>query len=165
MLIYLDAQIVQYCADYEDFLFDKLLSCPVGEPNLRTELYALRRLIELEQFGDWTFAASELLLTELHRGVPTQRQRAVYKLLEESFSAYEQPDERVLQEVAEELASLQLKDAADRRHLANAVAVGSSWFITNDNDILRKTSGGVRTTRVARPSECLAEISVGLFLQ
>ena len=164
MLIYLDANIVQYCADYEDFLFSDQTDCPVGEPKFRIELYALRQLIHLEQFGNWTFAVSEELLSELHRGRPTLPQRAVYKLLQESCWPYEEPDASGVHNVTEALQALQLKDELDLRHLANAVTLGASWFITNDNDILRKTGGWVRPTRVARPSECVAEITVGLFL-
>jgi hypothetical protein len=164
MLIYLDANIVQYCADYEDFLFSDQTDCPVGEPKFRRELHALRQLIHLEQFGNWTFAVSAELLSELRHGRPTRPQREVYKLLQESCWPYDEADASVLRNVAEALQSLQLKDRLDLQHLANAVTLGASWFITNDNDILRKTDGWVRPTRVARPSECVAEISVGLFL-
>lgn len=165
MLIYLDANIVQYCADYEEFLFGDQANCPVQEPRLRAELHALRNLIELEQLGNWTFAASEDLFSELHGGRPTAHQREVYELLKESYWPDEGRGGAVLWDVAEQLESLQLKDRLDLRHLANAIALGASWFITNDDEILRKTGGWVRTTRVARPSGCIPEISVGLFLK
>jgi len=35
MLIYLDANIVQYTADYADFVFDNQIACPVEEPTAR----------------------------------------------------------------------------------------------------------------------------------
>ena len=64
MLVYLDAMIVQYCADYEDFIFGHISKCPTSEAELRRELAALRRLVELEQLGDWIFASSPQLTSE-----------------------------------------------------------------------------------------------------
>ena len=51
MLIYLDANVVQYCATYDDFIFGDTDVCPVTETKLQKELTALRRLVELEQLA------------------------------------------------------------------------------------------------------------------
>src|SRR5262249_16450563 len=164
MLIYLDANIVQYCADYSDFLFGGQTEYPIQEPHLLRELLALRQLIALEQLGDWNFAAPSHLLAELRRGSPTPNQFAVYSLLEDSFGPEWRVNEGVFIEMVEQLAPLQLRDEPDKRHRAYAVALGASWFLTLDRDILRKTGGQVRTTRVVRPSACVPEVAVGLFL-
>jgi hypothetical protein len=165
MLIYLDANIVQDTADYADFLFGNQSPCPVKEPVARKELCALRQLIDLEQFGSWTFASCDHLLVELHRGRPSNDQLETYEILKDSFNAEYAIDEQVFRDVLQELLPLRLRDRADRIHLATAVAMGASWFLTNDNGILRKVGGQIRSTRVARPSECINEISVGLFLR
>lgn len=165
MLIYLDANIVQYCADYSDFLFGGQAEYPIQEPHLLRELLALRQLIALEQLGEWNFAAPPHLLAELRRGSPTPNQLAVYSLLEDSFEPEWVVNEEVFQTVMEQLAPLQLRDEADQRHLAYAVALGTSWFLTLDRDILRKTEGRIRTTWVVPPSACVPEVAVGLLLR
>ena len=43
VLIFLDANIVQYCADEEEFILGKSDACKTADPNLRKELVALRR--------------------------------------------------------------------------------------------------------------------------
>jgi hypothetical protein len=48
MLIYLDANIVQYCADYEDFIFGDGALPSGTKAKLRRELYALRTLVEMD---------------------------------------------------------------------------------------------------------------------
>jgi len=48
MLIYLDANIVQYCADYEDFIFGDGALPSGTKARLRRELSALRTLGEIE---------------------------------------------------------------------------------------------------------------------
>jgi len=163
MLIYLDANIVQYCADYEAFLFGGRPSPQGLEPNLLRELRALRELIELEQLGNWEFAASDHLLRELHRGHPTHEQLNVYQLLEDAAHS-PSPDAVAVGERVQ-LMNVNFTDNADRRHVATALAMGASWFITNDRNMIVATSGRVRNLRIARPSECLEEISVGLFLR
>jgi hypothetical protein len=165
MLIYLDANIVQYTADYADFLCGNHMHCPIQEPALRGELYALRELIQLEQFGNWTFASPEHLQAELHRGRVRDHQKETYELLEESADPEDAIEDHVFRNVIEELLPLGLSDRADRVHVATAVAMGASWFLTNDTEILRKVGGQVRSTRVAKPSECIEDISVGLFLR
>jgi len=63
------------------------------------------------------------------------------------------------------LLRLNLNGVKDRRHLAQAIALNASWFLTNDNDIILKCKEQMLPVRVARPSECLDEISIGLFLK
>lgn len=165
MLIYLDANVVQYTADYADFVFGKNAAYPVEEQAIRSELYALRELIELEQFGSWTFANCDNLQAELCRGRPSNDQRETYEVLNVCPDAEYVIGQQVFLEVLEELLPLRLRDQADRVHLATAVAMGASWFLTNDNGILRRVGGHIRSTRVAKPSGCIEEISVGLFIR
>jgi hypothetical protein len=78
--------------------------------------------------------------------------------------------------IEKSLRPLNLKSVADRWHLAEAIALGASWFLTNDGDILKKTLPkpmhvgkkmiGIAPTisivqgiRVARPSECIKRLS------
>ncbi len=173
MLIYLDTMIVQYCVDYEEFVFGSLTGhtaeCPVSEPKLKQELWALRQLVFLEQLGDWVFACTPGLLKELHAGKPTAEQRKVYALLLETWKDSGWNDAFPLQsgEVARiesSLKILNLRHSADRRHLAEAIVLNASWFLTNDKEIVIKCRDRNLPLRVARPSESLDEISVGLFL-
>jgi hypothetical protein len=172
MLIYLDTMIVQYCVDYEDFVFGEITGhtaeCPVNEPKLKRELWALRQLIFLEQLGHWVYACTPGLLEELHDGKPTDKQRKVYALLLEAWRASGWNDAFPLQssEVARienSLEMLDLRNSADRRYLAEAIVLNASWFLSNDKEIIAKCKGPNLPLRVARPSECLDEISVGLF--
>jgi len=148
MLIYLDANIVQYCADEEDFIFGNSERCKTADPNLRKELVALRRLVELEQLGDWHFVASPHLMAELHAGKPTRDQRKVYKVFQEAWndSVYSEdspPTEEKMRGIEQSLSMLKLKHAPDQRHLAEAIALNASWFLTNDKDVVKKAKGGV----------------------
>jgi len=85
MLRYLDTMIVRYCADYENFIFGETEQCPVSESKFKRELYALRKLVELEQLGNWEFAASPQLISELYGRKPTVNQTRAYKLLSEAW--------------------------------------------------------------------------------
>ena len=179
MLIYLDANVVQYCATYDDFIFGDTDVCPVTETKLQKELTALRRLVELEQLGDWTFAAPPHLMRELRAGIPDGSQRTAYTTLQEAWSESAwsddfQPDEGEIAKIEQSLSILKLKDAPDQRHLAEAIALNASWFLTNDKEVIRKanaeeavqkTGGLLQGIRVRLPSECLEEISTGLFLK
>ncbi len=170
MLIYLDANLVQYCADHSDFIFGESDTCEQVDSNLEKELSALRRLVELEQLGDWSFAAPRHLLEELRAGKPTEEQKETYKTLEEAWSDSawlddDRPREDMISSIEQSLGVLKLKQASDRRHLAEAIALNASWFLTNDKEIVKKIKGEVQGVRVCRPSECLQEISVGLFLR
>jgi hypothetical protein len=170
MLIYLDANVVQYCADYGDFIFGQSERCENVNHNLQKELAALRKLVELEQLGDWTFAVPTHLLEELGAGKPTEEQNETYKVLHEGWrdSAWledSRQTEDMIRKIERSLAVLKLKHASDRRHLAEAVALNASWFLSNDKEILRKTNGAVQGVRVCRPSGCLQDISIGLFLR
>lgn len=151
MLIYLDAMIVQYIADYNDYIFQDILSTeeisnPVGEPILATELAALRRIVLLEQFGHWDIAAPAHLMNELLTGKPTQPQLETYGILsqawKDSLSWWNEsiePDEEKISSIEYLLASLKFQHKADRRHLAEAVALKASWFLTNDKNIIKRT--------------------------
>ena len=174
MLIYLDTMIVQYCVDYEDFVFGEItghtVECPASEPNFKRELWALRQLIFLDQLGDWTYACTTELLKELDGGKPTDEQHKVYVLLSEAWKDSGWSDAFPLQEsevtrIESSLERLNLRDSADRRHLAEAIVLNASWLLTNDGEIIRKCEGQNLPLRVCRPSECLDEISVGLFLR
>jgi len=176
MLIYLDAMLVQYCADYDCFIFGDTETNPVSEQKLAKELASLRQLVELEQFGDWAFAAPQHLMKELLAGMPTSKRRRVYAVLLQAWQEagweefFERNEQKVLS-IDQSLKPLKLKGAADRRHLSEAIALNASWFLTNDVEVIRKTRtrgekiGQVHQVRVARPSQCIDEISVGLFLK
>jgi hypothetical protein len=170
MLIYLDANIVQYCADESDFIFGKIDTTQTDDTSLRRELTAIRRLVDLEQLGNWEFAAPRDLLAELRAGKPTAAQQETYNVLEDAWdesrwTGNESPTREMTSAIEEELSLLKLKHAADRRHLGEALALGASWFLTNDREVIRKTRGKVRGMRVCRPAESLEEISIGLFLK
>ena len=201
MLIYLDAMIVQYVADYQDFIFQDIVSKhevinPAPEPKLALELEALRRLVYLEQFGYWDFAAPIHLTNELLSGKPTDLQREAYRVL---FQAWEDstwiedvvvPEEEI-SSIEHLLFSMKFKDRADRRHLAEAIALQASWFLTNDTNVIKRTRQKqekiksltneivlnnpqltsdqmlkrlLALTKVARPSECVKEIEKSLSL-
>ena len=144
MLIYLDANIVQYCADYADFVFGGANACPVREPSFRRELYALRHLNYLEQFGDWSVCACDHLLDEVLRGRPSRTQRDVCHILVSSARPRENAEPRLVEELSGELSALHLQ-RADRQHLATALALGASYFVTNDGGIIKKTQGRNRS--------------------
>src|SRR6266850_4430115 len=167
MLIYLDANVVQDCADEEPYVSGRSDTCKTSEPKLKTQLRGLRRLFELEQFGDWRIACCRHLLVELHRGKPTRDQLQTYGMLQEAWSdsvweTDESPNEDTVRRTYHSLEGLNLKDKPDQRHLAEALALNASWFITNDGDIIKKTNGVVGSMRVSRPSDCVQEIPVGL---
>lgn len=83
MLIYLDANIVQYCADLETMQGE--------DPKLNIELQSLDEIIEMAAYAEmqdldhrWDVAAPEHLLDELKRGRPTKQQLRTYCDLLES---------------------------------------------------------------------------------
>jgi hypothetical protein len=177
MLIYLDANIVEYCAVYEDFVLGRSTTLPVSEARLLKELEALRRLVELEQLGEgWEIAAPAHLMRELLSGGPEPQVREVYAILLRAWkdSAWraiiDASEERILS-VGCSLRTLNIKGVADRRHLAEAIALKASRFLTNDRRFIDGTRGrteaiaDVQGVRVARPSECIHEIPLGLFLK
>ena len=171
MLIYLDANIVQYIADHEDFIFGEVVIPQTTSGSLWKELKALRALIQfeleieqLEVANLWEVAASAHLMKELYVGRPTDTQRKIYSVLREAWSesdwtAYIEWSDDNVRLADTSLGVLNLKQAADRRHLAEAVLLKASWFLTNDNDIITKTrlwnqDSMVEGVRVVRPSEC-----------
>jgi len=177
MLIYLDANIVQYIADHEKFIFRESLVPKMKSGLLYKELKALRALIEfeleverLEVANMWHVAAPIHLIKELLSGKPIDNQRKIYSLLLKTWSDsdwqdYIKSSDEQVRLIDESLRVLKLKQAADRRHLAEAIALKASWFLTNDKDIIRKTRleqnkiNVIGDVRVARPSECLRIMS------
>lgn len=176
MLIYLDANLAQYCVDYEDFIFGRSDVPPVNEPKLLRELEALQQIVELEQLGEgWHVAAPKHLMREL-LCEPTDNQRGVYSILWQAWQEAAQQEahhlgEETITQIEQSLRPLHLKDK-NRRHLAEAIGLGAVWFLTNDKRLINHT--GPRRSRnricsvqgvyVARASECIPEISRGLFL-
>jgi hypothetical protein len=177
MLIYLDANIVQYIADHEDFVFGETIVPQTKSGLLYRELKALRALIEfelkieqLEVANMWYVAAPNHLLKELYSGKPTDTQQQIYSTLLNAWSDsdlqdYIKSSEEKVDQFDESLRVLNLKQDADRRHLAEAIALEASWFLTNDKDIINKTRleinkvGVIQGMRIARPSECLRIMS------
>src|SRR4051794_4970371 len=86
MLVYLDANLVQYCADYADFIFGGSEDAPSEDPKLVRQLRGLRDLTDMEQLGTWGFAGPQHLLAELRKGRPTRRQLDTYEQLERSWA-------------------------------------------------------------------------------
>ena len=181
MLIYLDTNIVQYCATFMEFIFGDSPICSTIEPKLQKELMVLRKLAELEQLGSWDFAAPPHLIAELYAGKGNlpEAKRMVYNVLQEAWhesvwSRDMRPSEEKILEIEQSLAILKLKDAPEQRHLAEAIALHASWFLTNDSEVIQKTNDKeavqktgriLRHIRVCRPSECHEGIAVGLFLR
>jgi hypothetical protein len=175
MLIYLDTNLVQYYADYQGFILGDNAPPSINKPLLR-ELEALRRIVELEQMGEvWHVAAPKHLVQEL-LNKPTPEQREVYSVLLQSWQEVGQIEDKETNE--EKIASIEhslypfkLKDN-DRRHLSEAIALGAVWFLTNDKRLINHTRPRknkkiiciVRKVFVARQSECITEISRGLYL-
>ncbi len=177
MLIYFDANIVEYCAIYEDFIFGESKIPPVIEAKLLKELQALRSLVELELLGEgWEVAAPAHLVKELLSGEPGLKLRKVYAILLEAWkdsawhATIETSEDNILS-IERSISTLNIKDAADRRHLAEAIALEASWLLTNDRKFINRTRrspeviGSVQGVRIARPSECIQNISLGLFLR
>jgi hypothetical protein len=166
--------IMQYCIDYQDYVFGEITGntddCPVDEPKLRREVHVLRQLIFLEQLGDWIYACTPHLWDELNAGKPTKGQQESYPLLMQAWKESAWTDAFPLEEseihrIENSLKILHLRHSADQRHLAEAIILNASWFLTNDKEVIKKCKGKDLPLRVARPSECLNEISVGLFLK
>jgi hypothetical protein len=153
MLIYLDAMIAQYIADNLDYIMTlggylpqdavNPASLPKGDPKLLVELQALGQMAFLDQLGsDWCYAATPHFLKELRKGRPKPQQTELYDLLETSWHESEWLDAFPLDSeavgvVENGLLFLCLKEA-DRLHLAQAIILGASWFLTNDYEILGK---------------------------
>jgi hypothetical protein len=176
MLLYLDTNLVEYCADYQDFIFGDGPVSSVNRP-LQKELEALCQIVELEQFGEgWHVAAPKHLLGELLDSQLTSDQRQVYSIL---VQAWREAGKQVAKKTSEENIvaiecfhyPLRLNDK-DGRHLTEAIALGAVWFLTNDKRLInhtrpkenKKSICRVQGVFVARPSECIPEISRELFL-
>jgi len=174
MLIYLDANIVQYSADY--YVPGLRWATYPPDRKLARELRALSEIIELAVYAEvqdldhrWDAAAPEHLLDELDRGHPTEEQLGAYRDLRESWhdlgiERYGSPDAEAVDRAQRRLARLKLKHPPDTLHLAEAVAMGAAWFLTCDKDILGKTRnkakvnepGIIEGVTLGRPSELRA---------
>lgn len=182
MLIYLDANIVQYCADYHDFVCG--LDGARQPPNrkLEIELHALGEIIELAVHAElqdvdhrWDVAVPTHLLDELARGHPSEQQLLTYSSLREAWhdlgiEEHGSADAEAVDRVERRLRRLNLRHAPDKRHLAEAVAIGAAWFLTLDKDILRKTRNQankpavIEGVTVGRPSELRARVTFDTVL-
>ena len=171
MLIYLDANIVQYCAGWE--------AKRQPDPKLMIELQALDEIIELAAYAEtqdldhrWDVAAPEHLLDELERGRPTERQLRTYRDLRKAWQDFGierhgTPDAEIVDRVQRRLGRLKLKDPPDTLHLAEAVAMGAAWFLTYDKEVLKKTRtknkpnepGVIEGVTIGRPSELRARMT------
>ena len=178
VLIYLDANIVQYCADHGDLVFSRKRTARGLDQELEIELLALADLIEVAVQAEqqdldhrWDVAAPSHLMEELFHGRPTSEQREVYASLREAWRdlglpEHGQPDTEEVNRAETALLDLNLRNPADRRHLAEAVALGASWFLTLDKDILKKTRktptepGVIHAVTVGRPSELRSKVEV-----
>jgi hypothetical protein len=177
VLIYLDANIVQYCADYGDFVFGREGTLQPPNRNLKMELRALGEVIELAVRAEvqdldhrWDVAAPTHLLEELSGGSPSQEQLDTYRSLRDAWQdlgieEHGSPDIEVVNTVETRLRRLNFRDPPDRRHLAEAIAIGASWFITLDKDIIKKMRyepnkpTKIEGVIVGRPSELRARMT------
>ena len=176
MLLYLDSNLVQYYADYQSIIFENEDAFQINQP-LLVELKALQKIIELEQLGEgWQVAAPKHLLDELQYKKPNVEQKEVYSIL---LQAWQKAGQQEANETSEEnifaigcsLSFLKLKDK-DSRHLAEAIALGAVWFLTNDKRLInhtrpkkdKKSICKIQGIFIARPSECIPELTRGLFL-
>jgi len=139
MLIYLDANIVQYCADYEQTIFGECSPVCI-QRKLLLELQAMKRLIELEQLGSWEFAAPGFLLKELHAGRPRSHQLEVYRLLEEA-NRLEEPDPQVVQWVSEQLLPLRMQRNDSGCQIRAQTACWSGWKVRSCGQNEATTNG------------------------
>jgi len=177
MLIYLDANVIQYCADYGDYIFGLKDARRPPNPKLEMELDALGDVVELAVRAEvldlehrWDVAAPRHLLDELLRGRLTPEQIDTYRTLRDAWrdlgvDEYQSPDVEAVNAVDQRLQSLNLKHRADQRHLAEAVAMRATWFLTLDKEILKKTRkvpsepGMIEGVIAARPSELRARMT------
>jgi hypothetical protein len=177
MPIYLDTNLILYFADYSDFIFGDCNDVSKIDPNLLKELISLRKIVEIEQFGEgWNVAVSSHLLGELAKNLKPHQKETIEMLVdswrENGWLEANNADEKDVLAIDHSLVPLNLK-TADRRHLAEAAAIDAIWFLTNDKRLIKRTRpkkfpNEVRTVCgvfVAKPSECIEEISRGLFLK
>jgi predicted nucleic acid-binding protein len=177
MLIYLDTNLILYFADYSDFIFGDCNNVSKIESNLLKELMSLRKIVEIEQFGEgWNAAVSSHLLGELSKNLKPRQEETIEILVDSwkeiGWLAANNANEEDVSSIDRSLISLNLRPA-DRQHLAEAVALGATWFLTNDKRLIKRTRPkkfpnkvrNVSGVFVAKPSECIEEISRGLFLK
>jgi hypothetical protein len=171
MLIYLDANIAQYCAPWE--------AKQPPDPKLDIELQTLDEIIEMAYYAEvqdldhrWDVAVPEHLLDELESGRPTEGQLDTYRDLRKAWQdcgidKRGTPDAETVERVQRRLAQLKLKDPPDTLHLAEAIAMGAAWFLTYDKEVLKKTRSKnkpnepviVEGVTVGSPSELRAKLT------
>lgn len=175
MLVHLDTNLVQYCADYGDFLFGAEVYPPreISEW-LQRELVAFRELIEValeiesrDTENRGRLAGPRHLGRELWDGQPTREQREVYRMLGAAWIE----DERAAAPAEERVQAIDLSlsgfdfSRKDRRLLAEVIALEASWFLTCDKRLRRNAQEAgrhdtlLRGLRVAFPTECAKEIN------
>ncbi len=169
MVIYLDSNLIQYCADEKEFVLGRSENPRNRDETLGKELSALKTLAEMDQFADWQIAASPMLVAEIFRGKPTRDQIEAYPALLEAWRESDWEEKFPIDGEEIHLAESYLKplklSSADSRHLAQAITLNASWFLTNDQGILKKCKKYDLPIRVSSVSECLDEIGTGLFLK
>ena len=144
MLIYLDANIVQYCADYADLIFGGERGEAVPNVKLKAELLALREIVEValraeEQDLDhrWDVAAPRHLLDELLRGKPTSAQLETYSNLQAAWEdlgveSHGEVGAQLIGVVSNRLKTLNLHDAPDQRNLSITLRHAGQSFTVQD---------------------------------
>jgi hypothetical protein len=177
MFIYLDANIVQYYADYYVSVRGWLKRPP--DYKLNIELNALSEIVELVAYAEtqdldhrWDAAAPEHLLNELKRGRPSKEQLDVYHDLREAWRVlgiekHGIPEAETVERVQRRLNRLKLKHPHDTLHLAEAIAMRASWFLSYDKEVLKKTRnknkpnepGVIEGVTIGRPSELRARMT------
>ncbi len=159
---------MRYAAAFDAYIVGMMDEPPVDQPKLARELEAIRRFVEIDSLADWDFACSPRLTKELFEGNPSTRRKAVYKLLMDAWNESGNEFGPDFSEKANRLESTLVPlglDGPDRRHLAEAIVIGASWLLTNDDKFVEKCRTAKLPLKVAYVSECLNRISSGLFLR
>ncbi len=176
MFVYLDANLIQYCADHGEFLFGALAKPDNLSADLQRELVALRELIEValgiesrDTGNRWCIAGPKHLVAEPLDGEPMEGQREVYEMLQAAWVE----DHRATAPARDRIRAIDVSLAGlgfarkDRLLLAEAIALGASWFLTCDKRLWRNVNARregdrqLRSLRVAFPSECAKIINFG----
>jgi len=155
-------------AAFEDYILGNISVLPVSEPRLSAEVVAMRRLVELDQYADFVFAYSPMLMRELLGVNVPERRRTIYQTLADSWAQSGEEIPIDLEERADQIQSslrdLDIEDS-DRRHLAEAIAINSNWLLTNDRRFVESCRVADIPLKVAYPSEWVQELPRGLFLR
>jgi hypothetical protein len=157
MLIYLHPEIVR-CFDYHrDVICGDERKDAVHDERLR-QVKALR-LIELDYMTEgFRCVAPPFLFAVLRRGQPTTAEEEAYQMLEDDAEPDDVVASQVFEQVRRELAPLGIRDEENLTHLVHAVALDVSWFLTDEPDLLSKTGGRIRNTRIGQVSDCVEAV-------